>query len=195
MKKLLTTVVMSVAALSFNANAALEGAKNYKFIGDTEYAGFCKAAATDNLTLFKITLNKQLGFLGSSKAQVLDKVLDKNNFQCAGMGIAEFSKQRNATTLIAFFNNEQSEEPVTPKVVFVGDKSYSGFCKAAVTDNVDLFKRSLRDKVGTLSYSAQGVLDIVLDENSIQCAGLGLKEFSEKREAKQLVEFFANSKI
>lgn len=83
----------------------------------------------------------------------------------------------------------------TKSYKFVGDRSYSGFCKAALTDNVDLFKRSLRSKVGVISSSTQGVLDIVLNEKSVQCSGMGLVEFTEKRNAKQLTEFIAQSKI
>jgi hypothetical protein len=195
MKKLLTIVVLSVAGVSFNASATLESTKNYKFVGDTQYAAFCEAAATDNVQLFKNNMKTQLGTLGSSRSQVLNTLLDEENFQCSGLGIVEFSKKRGANELLAFFNNSYSQETQQDKYLFVGDRSYSGFCKAALTDNVDLFKRSLRSKVGVISSSTQGVLDIVLNEKSVQCSGMGLIEFTEKRNATQLTEFIEQSKI
>jgi hypothetical protein len=195
MKKLLTVALLSVAGVSFNASAALEGSKNYKFVGDTQYAAFCEAATTDNVQLFKSNVKKQLGTLGSSRSQVLDTLLDEENFQCSGEGIIEFSKQRGASELLAYFTSSDSETAQQDKYVFVGDRSYAGFCKAALTDNVDLFKRSVRSKVGVISSSTQGVLDIVLDEKSMQCSGMGLVEFTEKRKAKLLTEFINLSKI
>ena len=102
MKKLLISVVVSAACLSFNANAALQGAKNVKYVGDTEFASFCKAAVTNDVNLFKRAVSRQVGVLANSKQKVLDLVLDSNNVSCAGKGLTEFSENRQATDVVNF---------------------------------------------------------------------------------------------
>ena len=105
MKKLLISVVVSAACLSFNANAALEGAKKVKFVGDTEFAGFCQAAVNNDVNLFKRSISRQVGILASSKQRVLDIVLDANNVSCAGKGLTEFSETRQATDVVNFIQS------------------------------------------------------------------------------------------
>jgi hypothetical protein len=107
MKKLLISVVVSAACLSFNANAALQSAKNVKYVGDTEYASFCKAAVTNDVSLFKRAVSRQVGVLASSKQKVLDIVLDANNISCGGQGLTEFSENRQATDVVNFIQTSK----------------------------------------------------------------------------------------
>ncbi|WP_340678146.1 hypothetical protein [Paraglaciecola sp.] len=107
MKKLLMSVVVSAACLSFNANAALESVKNVKYVGDTEFASFCKAAVTNDVSLFKRAVSRQVGVLASSKQKVLELVLDANNVSCAGKGLTEFSENRQATDVVNFIQTSK----------------------------------------------------------------------------------------
>lgn len=105
MKKLLVSVVVSAACLSFNANAALEGAKKVKYVGDTNFASFCQAAVTNDVSLFKRSVSRQVGVLAGSKQKVLDLVLDADKVSCAGQGLVEFSENRQATDVVNFIQN------------------------------------------------------------------------------------------
>lgn len=78
---------------------------------------------------------------------------------------------------------------------FVGDTEYSSFCKAVLDDNVALFKRSLKRFVGPLGASRKSVLERVLENDNVQCAGQGIVEFSEQREAKEIAEYIRRSQV
>ena len=58
---------------------------------------------------------------------------------------------------------------------------------------MNLFKRAVSRQVGVLASSKQKVLDIVLDANNVSCAGKGLTEFSETRQATDVVNFIQTS--
>ena len=103
MKKLLVSVVVATASLSFNADAALNNAKNVKFVGDTDFASFCQAAVNDDLSLFKRSVAQQVGVFTSSKQRTLGLVLE--NVSCNGKSIEEFSETRQATTVIDFIKS------------------------------------------------------------------------------------------
>tara|TARA_R110000868_G_scaffold201174_8_gene448756 strand:- start:648 stop:971 length:324 start_codon:yes stop_codon:yes gene_type:complete len=105
MNKLLVSVVVAAASLSFTANAALEGSKNVKYVGDTEFASFCKAAVNNDADLFKRSVSRQVGVIASSKQRVLDVVLNAENVSCAGKGLVEFSESRQATEVVNFINS------------------------------------------------------------------------------------------
>ncbi|GAA6184761.1 MULTISPECIES: DUF3718 domain-containing protein [Alteromonadaceae] len=101
MKKL---VLASLLALSvpFTASASESSAESVKFIGDLEYASFCKAVVNNDVELFKLSLNRFVGELGSSRKRVLKRVLADNNVTCSGQSLVEFSAKRNATQIGSF---------------------------------------------------------------------------------------------
>lgn len=105
MKKLLISTVVAVACLSFNANAALEGSKKVKFVGDTDYASFCRAAVDNDADLFKRSVSRKVGVIASSKQRVLELVLDADKVSCDGKGLQEFSESRQATDVVNFIKN------------------------------------------------------------------------------------------
>jgi hypothetical protein len=195
MKKLLITAAIFVTTLSFSSHGAIDGQKTFKFVGDTQYAGICEAAATDNVPLFKHSVRRELSWMNISKRKVLSKLQDAENFQCAGKGVVDFAKERGAKLLLNYLaagSESTSRADNTAKFSYVGDLQYADFCKATLSNNVALFKRSVRSQVGLLAASKQEVLDIVLDANNVQCAGLGLVEFSEQRKATAVSEFIFN---
>ena len=59
---------------------------------------------------------------------------------------------------------------------------------------MQLFKWADRTQVGSLASEYKEVLELVSDENNVQCAGMGLSEFSEKHNATEVVEFIAHQK-
>ncbi|MFT5676362.1 MAG: hypothetical protein ACI808_002303 [Paraglaciecola sp.] len=194
MKKLLITAVISVGVLSFNASAAIENQKSYKFVGDTEYAGICKAAATDNVSLFKKSVREQLSWLNLPRAKVLETLLNQDNFQCDELSVLKFAETRGAQNLVNYLQATKTDAVATNKFSYVGDTQYAGFCKAAITNNVKLFKRAVRTQIGSLARTGKEVLEIVLDADNVQCAGMGISEFSEERNATKIIEFIANKR-
>lgn len=105
MKKLLVSVVVAAACLSFNASAAMQDSKKVKYVGDTEFASFCEAAVKNDANLFKRSVSRQVGVLASSKQRVLDLVLNAENVSCDGKGLVEFSESRQASEVVNFINS------------------------------------------------------------------------------------------
>lgn len=79
-----------------------------------------------------------------------------------------------------------------PNYQFAGDRDYAGFCKAIVTNDVNLLKRSVRNKVGLVAPSSQDVLRILISENGIKCNGIDMIEFSRQREANEVYAYLTN---
>ncbi|GAC16111.1 DUF3718 domain-containing protein [Aliiglaciecola lipolytica] len=101
MKKLVLATLVALS-VPFTASAATSSAENVKFVGDLEYASFCKAVINNDVELFKISLNRFVGELGSSRQRVLKRVLADNNVTCSGQSLVEFSAKRNATQVGSF---------------------------------------------------------------------------------------------
>ncbi|MFQ3219347.1 MAG: hypothetical protein ACI8R9_001643 [Paraglaciecola sp.] len=195
MKKLLLSVVVATACFSLSANATMQGAKQFKFVGDTQYAGFCEAVITDNVDLFKKSLAQHKRILSGNKSGLSDTVWAAKKISCSEQNLVSFSQQRNATNILAFIESATAAEQIEQaKYKFVGDKKFASFCKAALTNSVDLFKRSIRSQVGILARSKSAVMDLVLDSNNVTCAGQGLKEFSGARQATDVVNYISNAK-
>ncbi|GAA0858693.1 hypothetical protein [Aliiglaciecola litoralis] len=103
MKKLVLATVLSMSFTGFAANAHDE---KIKYAGDLEYASFCKAVVNNDQALFKSSLNRFVGELGSNRKQVLNRVLENDSVKCAGKGLVKFSSERNATEIVTFLNNQ-----------------------------------------------------------------------------------------
>lgn len=104
MKKQILAVLLS-SSFALTAQATLTEKPQVKYVGDTEYASFCKAVLEDNVLLFKRSLKRFVGPLGGNKQGVLQRVLENNNVQCAGQGLIEFSENRKATQVAKFISN------------------------------------------------------------------------------------------
>lgn len=103
MKKLLIATVLA-STVSMTANASMESAANFKFVGDTEFSGFCKAVLDDNVSLFKRSVRGFVGPLGVTRQDVLKRVLKDDSVSCAGKGLIEFTKQRDAKQVAEFLS-------------------------------------------------------------------------------------------
>ena len=196
MKKLLLSAICT-ATLSLNASASLTSTNNFKFVGDTQYAELCQAAATNDLALFKRNV-KQHGFrLGTSKNKMLSLLAIEDNFQCGGQSLVEFSESRGSQDIADYISGSgaKAETASTNKFKFIGDKNYKNFCKSAVTNNVDLFKRALSRQIGSLGFSKKEVMDKVLDADNVTCAGESLGNFFQSREATNVINYIAEKNV
>jgi hypothetical protein len=193
MKKLLLSAVICAATLSLNASASLKSASNFKFVGDTQYAELCEAAATNDLGLFKKNV-RQHGFrLRASKSKMLTLLASGDNFQCAGQSLVEFSESRGSQDVADFLTGAEPkvETASTSKYKFVGDTNFKNFCKSAVTNNVSLFKRAVSSQIGNLGFSQKQVMDKVLQADNVTCSGESLGDFFESREATNVMSYIA----
>ncbi|MBU3003158.1 hypothetical protein [Paraglaciecola arctica] len=193
MKKLLLTTVICAATLSFNASASLKSAKNFKFVGDTQYAELCQAAATNDLSLFKKNV-RQHGFrLSASKNKMLMLLTSADNFECSGQSLVEFSKTRGSHDIADYLTGAEPKVATasSSKYKFVGDRDFKNFCKSAVTNNVNLFKRALSSQIGSLGFTKKEVMGNVLEADNVTCAGESLEDFFESREATNVINYIS----
>jgi hypothetical protein len=80
------------------------------------------------------------------------------------------------------------------KVKYAGDIAYKKFCEAVIKDDVNMLKRSVRDKIGLVASSSQAVLKKLTASNGMECNGVDLVVFSEQREASQVYKYLSNAK-
>ncbi|MFT4807671.1 MAG: hypothetical protein ACI9LX_000992 [Paraglaciecola sp.] len=96
---------------------------------------------------------------------------------------------------MAFFAlNANAKLGSTDKVKYAGDLGYKKFCEAVVKDDVNMLKRSVRDKVGLVANSSQAVLKKLIASNGMECNGVDLVSFSEQRKASQVYQYLSNAK-
>ena len=92
--------------------------------------------------------------------------------------------------LSTFAVNAHTESEQTYR--FAGDQGYSKFCKAVLTDDLRMLKRSITQKVGLLASSRKDVLQKLLSINGMKCNGIDLIEFSEQRKASEVNAYLTN---
>jgi hypothetical protein len=191
MKKLLLSTAICTATLSFNTSASLNGANNFKFVGDTQYAELCEAAATNDLGLFKRNVKQHGIRLSASKNKMLTLLANADNFECANQGLVEFSKARGSQDIVDYLTSVKAKVATasTNKYKFVGDRDFKNFCKSAVTNNVAMFKRALSSQIGALGFNTKEVMGKVLEADNVTCAGESLGEFFKSREATEVLGY------
>jgi hypothetical protein len=74
---------------------------------------------------------------------------------------------------------------------FAGEIAYADFCKAVVTDDLSLLKRSIRSKVGEVAHSSKDVLRKLVAVDGMKCNNTDLLEFSKQREAKDVQAYLS----
>ncbi|WP_158971242.1 hypothetical protein [Paraglaciecola sp. L3A3] len=189
MKTLLISVVVAcTASISLTANAAM------KFVGETQYASLCEAAATNNTQMMKQSVKQHASEFGFTDKQMLRVIAQANNFKCSGKGLVEFSEMKGSVEVANYLtsNGRQSTpevEQASSKYKFVGDQNFASFCKSAINNDLSQFKRAISRQVGNIASSRQRVLDIALEGNNISCGGVSLSEFVEQNNATNVLEY------
>ncbi len=72
--------VTATVAFSVNATAAAPQ-KDIRFVGETQFAGFCKAVINDDVRVLRSSLSRNVGRIGAT---------------CNGSSLIEFSVERHA---------------------------------------------------------------------------------------------------
>ncbi|WP_252728046.1 DUF3718 domain-containing protein [Alteromonas sp. C1M14] len=91
-----------IAALAAAAAVAPVTAKDYRFIGDTQFAGFCKAVATDDVRALRANLSRNVGRIAATEREVLRMLTAQDGLTCNGANLIEFSVQRDASAVHDF---------------------------------------------------------------------------------------------
>jgi hypothetical protein len=192
MKKLLLSTAICAATLSLNVDATLRSANNFKFVGDTEYAELCQAAATNDLGLFEKHVKQHGSRLRATKGKMLTLLTSAENFKCADQNLIAFSEARGSQDIADYLTGSKTTVS-SSKYKFVGDKDFKNFCKSALTNNVGLFKRAVISQVGKLGFTKKEVINKVLDADNVTCAGENLSEFFQSREATKVMSYIAEN--
>lgn len=101
MKKLTLTTLMTVA-LASSVNAHESHDKEMVFKGDKAFASFCRAVTEDNVRLIHNSFRNKVGVVAESRRDVYRKLLNTDNLSCNGKNLVEFSKEREASEVLAY---------------------------------------------------------------------------------------------
>jgi len=98
MMKLFKTLAATAAlAFAVNANAAPE--KDVRFVGETQFSGFCKAVVLDDIKVLRSNLARNVGRIGASQREVLRMVTAEDGLTCNGVNLIKFSVERDANSV------------------------------------------------------------------------------------------------
>jgi len=104
MKIVKMLVATAVFAVAVNANAsALQ--KEVRFVGETQFAGFCKAVLLDDVKILRSNLARNVGRIGASQREVLRLVTSENGLTCNGVDLIKFSVEREANTVYEYLTS------------------------------------------------------------------------------------------
>ena len=87
--------VTATVAFSVNATAAVPQ-KDIRFVGETQFAGFCKAVINDDVRVLRSSLSRNVGRIGASQREVLRMVTSEEGLTCNGSSLIKFSEERHA---------------------------------------------------------------------------------------------------
>ncbi len=100
----------AIAVISLGATAhetANETRDDVRFIGETEYAGFCKAVVQDDVSVLEKNVNRYVGKLAGSREAVLERVTAKDGLLCNGDNLIVFAERRGAQAVHRFLSGRQ----------------------------------------------------------------------------------------
>lgn len=103
--KLVTAIVLM--GITASAAAKMESSEDkYRYKGDTEFSGFCKAIVDDNLVLLKRSAQAKVGSFGKNNLDVIRKIAAANGMKCNGSDLLAFAKERKADEIYAYLNKK-----------------------------------------------------------------------------------------
>jgi hypothetical protein len=97
-KALNLVAATATVAFTINANAAAPQ-KDIRFVGETQFADFCKAIVNDDVRVLRSSLSRNVGRIGASQREVLRMVTSEEGLTCNGSSLIEFSVERDANAV------------------------------------------------------------------------------------------------
>ena len=68
-------------------------------MGDTQFAGFCKAIVLDDVKVLRSSLSRNVGRIGASQREVLRLVTSEDGLTCNGISLIDFAVERDASAV------------------------------------------------------------------------------------------------
>ena len=94
--KLIKAIAVSATLLSVCSANAAAPQKDVRFVGETQFAGFCKAIINDDIKVLRSSLSRNVGRIGASQREVLRLVTSEEGLTCNGSSLIECSVERHA---------------------------------------------------------------------------------------------------
>ena len=95
-------LIASSCLLSANSAIAKETSRPAHYVGDLQYASFCRAVVLDDVRVLRASLSRQVGRIAGSHRAVLRRVTEEDGLKCNGESLIDFSKSRNASNVFAY---------------------------------------------------------------------------------------------
>ena len=93
-------VLAATATVAFSINAsAAAPQKDVRFVGETQFAGFCKAVINDDVRVLRSSLSRNVGRIGASQREVLRLVTSEDGLTCNGISLIDFAVERDASAV------------------------------------------------------------------------------------------------
>ncbi|MFT6777581.1 MAG: hypothetical protein ACJAV1_001500 [Paraglaciecola sp.] len=103
-------------------------------------------------------------------------------------------KKLIALSMVLCAMNASAKLSSPANVKYAGDLDYKKFCEAVVKDDVNMFKRSVRKKIGVLANNNQSVLKHLTAQDGMECNGVDLMSFSQQRKASNVYKYLSDAK-
>ncbi|WP_414830695.1 DUF3718 domain-containing protein [Alteromonas sp. H39] len=97
-------MVLGMVAASGSALAAAPQ-KDVRFVGDTQFSGFCKAIVMDDIKVLRANLSRNVGRIGASQREVLRMVTAEDGLTCNGETLIDFSMKRDANAVYEYLTS------------------------------------------------------------------------------------------
>ena len=101
---LVTSALVVTSAMAFSVSAAAPQ-KDVRFVGETQFAGFCKAIINDDIKVLRSSLSRNVGRIGASQREVLRMVTSEEGLTCNGSSLIEFSVERDANAVYEYLTS------------------------------------------------------------------------------------------
>jgi len=98
---LLSALTLGLSSQTF----AAEPPQGVRFVGETQFAGFCKAVINDDIKVLRSSLSRNVGRIGASQREVLRMVTSEEGLTCNGSSLIEFSIERDATAVLEYLTS------------------------------------------------------------------------------------------
>tara|TARA_B100002049_G_C15916350_1_gene306145 strand:- start:120 stop:440 length:321 start_codon:yes stop_codon:yes gene_type:complete len=98
-------IFAAASVIALNANATNLTDKEVRFVGDTQFASFCKAIVLDDVKVLRSSLARNVGRIGASQREVLRLVTAEGGLTCNGINLIDFSKERNASAVSEYLTS------------------------------------------------------------------------------------------
>jgi len=73
-----------------------------KFVGDTQFSGFCQAIVDNNIETLLSQAARVVGKVAPSRRGVIRVVTSEDGVTCNGKSLIEFSEEKDATDVYAY---------------------------------------------------------------------------------------------